>query len=173
MQLALSMPSRKVHQWDPCPKCGTDAWWKRQRSASEGRRPGALSYKCIACHRTWTRRKFRISPERFLHTEGACAYCRKAFERTHPQQLYCTIRCRRAVEIARREHRRAPPNEPCATCGTVTKLVWDHDHETGRFRGWLCNHCNGALGFGRDDPRILRALAQYLERAAADMVAQA
>jgi hypothetical protein len=43
----------------------------------------------------------------------------------------------------------------------------DHDHDTGRVRGVLCKHCNTALGYARDDPATLRALADYLERALA------
>jgi hypothetical protein len=49
-------------------------------------------------------------------------------------------------------------------CGVTTKRVWDHDHRTGDFRGWLCNSCNAALGFAKDDPWRLRLLADYLER---------
>ena len=43
-------------------------------------------------------------------------------------------------------------------------LVIDHDHNTGEVRGLLCNGCNIALGQCRDDPEVLRALADYLER---------
>jgi hypothetical protein len=38
------------------------------------------------------------------------------------------------------------PNQ-CECCGKFDDLVLDHDHETGKFRGWLCDKCN--LGIGR------------------------
>jgi hypothetical protein len=43
------------------------------------------------------------------------------------------------------------------------KLHFDHCHKSGRFRGWLCNRCNKALGMARDDPEILVRMAAYLE----------
>ena len=60
----------------------------------------------------------------------------------------------------------------CAVCGSVPRAMKggrdgrcvDHDHETGRVRGILCNGCNMALGYVRDSPATLRALAEYLER---------
>lgn len=42
-------------------------------------------------------------------------------------------------------------------------LVVDHCHTNGHVRGLLCSSCNMALGSAKDDPKILRALAQYLE----------
>jgi Recombination endonuclease VII len=42
----------------------------------------------------------------------------------------------------------------------------DHDHDTGRVRGILCNNCNNGLGRFRDDPSVLRRAAHYLEDAA-------
>ena len=38
---------------------------------------------------------------------------------------------------------------------------YEHDHETGKFRGFLCNECNNALARARDESRILRNLADY------------
>ena len=57
----------------------------------------------------------------------------------------------------------------CEVCGIPESelkevLHYDHDHNTGQFRGWLCKGCNLALGFSRDKPWILRALADYLEK---------
>jgi hypothetical protein len=29
---------------------------------------------------------------------------------------------------------------------------------------WICNHCNTALGMMKDDPKLARKLANYLEK---------
>ena len=48
--------------------------------------------------------------------------------------------------------------------GDIKFLALDHDHVTGKFRGWLCQCCNMALGNARDNPKLLRDLADYLEK---------
>jgi hypothetical protein len=40
----------------------------------------------------------------------------------------------------------------------------DHDHRTGQIRGLLCHRCNRSVGMLKDDPALLRRLADYLER---------
>lgn len=60
----------------------------------------------------------------------------------------------------------------CAICGdppsggvrAVSRLHIDHDHKTKRVRELLCNNCNNGLGRFRDDPGLLRAAAEYIER---------
>jgi hypothetical protein len=57
----------------------------------------------------------------------------------------------------------------CNVCGRTKEdtgqgLCIDHDHQTGHIRGLLCHACNRALGFMRDDPTLIRALADYIER---------
>src|SRR3990167_900401 len=34
----------------------------------------------------------------------------------------------------------------CGMCKSPERIVIDHDHQTGRVRGVLCNRCNRALG---------------------------
>lgn len=56
----------------------------------------------------------------------------------------------------------------CAICGTDdpgTKYgAWclDHDHETGKVRGFLCDACNQGLARFRDNPLALAAAIEYL-----------
>ena len=38
-------------------------------------------------------------------------------------------------------------NSKCAICGIATELVLDHDHNTGKIRGFLCRSCNAKLGY--------------------------
>src|ERR1700748_160525 len=37
----------------------------------------------------------------------------------------------------------------CELCGGEGKIKFDHDHQTGQFRGWICHGCNYALGHAR------------------------
>lgn len=82
---------------------------------------------------------------------------------------------RRAADLRRIEARTArleelagrPCPELCECCGMPTtdgkRLRFDHDHETGDFRGWLCHHCNVCAGLMGDSSERLIALARYLE----------
>ena len=61
-------------------------------------------------------------------------------------------------------------NYRCITCGAVhretkqERMVVDHCHSDGGVRGLICQKCNMALGSARDNPDILRNLADYLEK---------
>lgn len=53
----------------------------------------------------------------------------------------------------------------CEACGgNDGGIVFDHCHERGHPRGWLCDRCNIALGCLRDDISRLRKLIAYLQR---------
>jgi hypothetical protein len=43
-------------------------------------------------------------------------------------------------------------------------IVFDHCHQRGHFRGWLCDRCNKVLGAVGDDPDLLRKMITYLDR---------
>ena len=62
-----------------------------------------------------------------------------------------------------------PEPDACECCGRAEPtraLAIDHDHETGKFRGWLCTQCNTGLGKFGDNTEGLKKALDYLERAA-------
>ena len=65
------------------------------------------------------------------------------------------------------------PPEPtnCESCGTPfvkgqrgKSAFVDHDHARSEFRGYLCLHCNSALGYAKDSRDRLQLLINYLDR---------
>lgn len=66
-------------------------------------------------------------------------------------------------------------NGLCAICnkpevnkhqsGVTMRLAIDHDHATGKFRGFLCQKCNQGLGMFLDNPLLLQKAIVYLNHA--------
>lgn len=58
-------------------------------------------------------------------------------------------------------------NGCCAICGIHQNefgkaLFIDHNHTTEKIRGLLCRQCNAALGFFKDDIKIIEKAIKYL-----------
>ena len=52
----------------------------------------------------------------------------------------------------------------CKICSKEARVLCvDHNHITGAVRSLLCNPCNTALGFLKEDPLRAKALAAYVE----------
>jgi hypothetical protein len=69
---------------------------------------------------------------------------------------------------SRRKYAPRPCPQKCEICGVNGKefrkgLCYDHDHKTGKFRGWICLRCNFALGYAKENIDILKLLIKYLE----------
>lgn len=55
-------------------------------------------------------------------------------------------------------------SEHCEICyRPSSRIDFDHDHSTGKFRGWLCRRCNLVLGGVHDDISLLKNMVIYLE----------
>ena len=57
----------------------------------------------------------------------------------------------------------------CHICGINEsslnkRLCMDHDHKTGKFRGWLCSKCNTMLGMACDSMDTLDKAMEYLRK---------
>jgi hypothetical protein len=85
--------------------------------------------------------------------------------------------CRRIIDgvpipaaVKREFNKTRPVMVPfkCPICQKVTippltsKVVIDHDHETGEIIGWLCDSCNTGLGRFKDDSQVLARAIEYL-----------
>lgn len=153
--------------------------------------PGSARGLCRAHYRRWQRYGTEYEPSRKLYTydgdlcaEGDCekpaitnGLCVNHYAATwrmenpdagkRVHRTYWTkIQEKRAIELGR------PKPDHCEMCGKDgygqgnkprIGICFDHDHETGKARGWLCDRCNKVLGLVKDDPDLLRKMIAYLE----------
>jgi hypothetical protein len=74
-------------------------------------------------------------------------------------------------KIVRKLRKSAPPvPKVCRCCRKApdpnsfrNKLQLDHDHTTGKFRGWICDNCNVSLSRAGDTIEGVKNLLTYLE----------
>lgn len=120
------------------------------------------------------RAKQREYSQRFYakHRERVIDWVRRYQEERNPeayQQHQQAGNQRRVRKHRDAQERKAGRPRPlfCEACGRPPApgklLHYDHCHEGGHFRGWLCHGCNVALGMVQDDIERLLRLAAYLE----------
>ena len=47
--------------------------------------------------------------------------------------------------------------------GLTSKVVLDHNHHTGKGRGWICDSCNTRIGRFKEDITLLKNAIKYIE----------
>ena len=68
------------------------------------------------------------------------------------------------VEIRKLKKMQVNQQNKCAICENETKLFVDHNHQTGKVRGFLCNMCNSGLGLFKDNITLMKKATEYLWR---------
>lgn len=80
------------------------------------------------------------------------------YQRMHDQQGGTCAICKQPETVKRN--------------GRIKWMAVDHNHTTGAIRSLLCSSCNQGIGKLRDDPALLRAAADYIERHAKEEVGE-
>lgn len=107
--------------------------------------------------------------------DGTCRHCRSKYwkrkYKENPQRFKTANRkllCKR-FDITEEEYQNllAQQNGVCAICQRLPvdrQLDLDHDHKTGRARGFLCRSCNVSLGHFADNIVWLNKAVKYLNK---------
>jgi hypothetical protein len=114
-------------------------------------------------------------PERTMRADGLCGKCYdKRYRETHKdlrERKWWHVRKRFGISLeeynSRREKQRLA-GDICPVCGLLLVASpapnLDHNHMTMQIRDFLHAECNMALGLLKDDPKICRQAAEYLEK---------
>ena len=159
-----------------CVICKEEFTWQPKQHATRNLELCTCSKKCA--------RKLRMQnmPPRVCR-------CGQSFKLRSPGQINCSVACNRRYNPPKQysaSHRRQriyglnqvdydrmlqDQEGVCKIClrrstrirmGKLLPLAVDHDHQTGKVRGLLCNSCNTAIGLLHDNIVIARRLANYL-----------
>lgn len=95
---------------------------------------------CVRCHKQWRRDREKGAPKYNSSLYRNCGITPEAYQQMCEDQDWRCVICKEVPK----------------------KLVGDHCHSSGSFRGLICSHCNSGLGFFKDDPERLQAAIEYL-----------
>lgn len=132
----MSKPVRRVYKTNKMLKLHPHRWSRKYD-------------ECSICHRT------SVPHE----AKGQCKNCyivpfTREYRKKHPQKNYRVLKTH--------ENATRPKSGQCEICTKKCNTVYDHDHKTGKFRGWICQQCNTSLGMIKDKIEILQKMITYL-----------
>ncbi|QDK01438.1 HNH endonuclease [Microbacterium phage LeeroyJenkins] len=118
--------------------------------------------RCDPCRLAWNkycRERKRVRRNEFVPEANDTHGSEKMYQRG----CACTV-CKSAHSKYRGRLRQGEKSRDgtCEICAREGTVIWDHDHSTGRHRGWLCIQCNQALGLVSDNLETLLRMERYL-----------
>jgi hypothetical protein len=161
----------------PCPKCHQIK--PAEDFARNKRKKDGRSSNCKACCAAWFREYKKTAKGRATHSRSVANWLRSPTGRA-TNKLYRQTEKAKATRNKRERRQRwakyglteetydlmvAEQGGKCKLCGRVPRrLVIDHCHETGAFRGIICDRCNVSIGKLGDTARSLSRVVDYLCR---------
>ncbi len=119
--------------------------------------PKELAYRKAYRQRPEVRERHRVETRKFYNTSNGKVVRR----RQHLKRSY-NISIEQYDMLFKSQH------GVCAICSMPPrdsrKLVVDHDHETNKIRGLLCDKCNFMLGLSGESASVLQEGINYLAR---------
>lgn len=159
---------------DACVECHLmhrrERYEQDREKFTAGQRKWRNSSKGRSHVQTYNRKWADANPEKVLANRERAKerhQRRMAEDRAYAENYRAANRVKNVAAKQKRNLKRAgePPPEACELCATKSEeICFDHCHNTGKFRGWLCHTCNRLLGLANDSPELLRKLADYLEK---------
>lgn len=150
-QEAISTNS-PVYAGRPCKKCGSAERRTLNGNCLNCEKHSARDWRKTTPGKEATQRNHR---ERYHLYKGH--YSHKSFE-YHLKHKY-------GLSLDEYNSMMLAQDGKCAICKEkFSKLVVDHNHETGRNRELLCNPCNLSLGFLKENIEIVLHLKDYIVR---------
>ena len=118
---------------------------------------------CNICHKLRSTAKFaknQNAKDNRSVRRPSCQSCRKRLEGVH-------------ISSAEKSKwsKSKPVDEPfeCPICskrtiaGITSKVVLEHDHRSGKVRGWVCDSCNTGIGRFKDDKELLKRAIKFIK----------
>ena len=172
-----------------------EATASQARAAVEAKRAAKLKAQggfkvCSKCHKKRRRTSFHrqsVGPYGTEYHRAVCKACdtktKAAWREANPERAEL-VRKRSYEKLRKVQHLRhrfgltieqfdalqATSDGRCQICKRSEprknrRLSLDHDHKTGKLRGFTCSRCNMLLGLAQDDPALLESAAAYLRTA--------
>ena len=128
---------------------------------------GVLHKKCIECQQFKTLDNFYTNDR---YTGGVSPLCRPCtsiyYKRrnTKEKNKKDSLRSKYNITIEQYQNQYDKQKGTCPICFNYHEVLCvDHDHKTNKFRGLICNSCNLALGYFKDNILNLKSAINYLE----------
>ncbi len=132
-----------------------------EKMCKGGRRP-----VCAKCIRKQQKERYAKNPEKGRTKQ-------REYNRLHPENnRKCNLKKKYGITKEYYNLIFQQQGGVCLVCGKsetvmfrgkIKYLAVDHNHQTGKIRGLLCQKCNQALGLLGENPVIIKSLLGYLK----------
>jgi hypothetical protein len=154
----------------------TKAWRKRHPDIKAYRAEESRKWRAAhpeLAQEIQDRHKAKVGHDRIRQLNTEAARRRRATPKYKAQQAIRNRRSKEKQEAQRITLAGRPRPTICELCNEDPrfsnptfgnhKILFDHCHVKGHFRGWICDRCNKVLGLVRDNHELLLRMAAYLK----------